>query len=74
MSLTGVINSKFFVFSQSEKAGQISQHQLLVALRLGNPILVAQCKVFAAFSFIQRGQLKLAAKIVRYITKNLSSK
>ena len=41
-----------------------------MALRLGNPILVAQCKVFAAFSFIQGGQLKLAAKIVRYITKN----
>lgn len=51
--------------SYSEKAGQISKHQLLVALRLGNPILAAQCKVFAAFSLIQRGQLKLAAKIIR---------
>lgn len=51
--------------SYSEKAGQISKHQLHVALRLGNPILAAQCKVFAAFSFIQRGQLKLAAKIIR---------
>ena len=57
-----------FVFFQSEKAGQISQHQLLVAMRLGNPILAAQCKVFAAMSLIQRGQLKIASKIIRCVT------
>ena len=57
-----------FFFFQSEKAGQISQHQLLVAIRLGNPILAAQCKVFAAMSLIQRGQLKIASKIIRCVT------
>lgn len=57
-----------FFFFQSEKAGQISQHQLLVAMRLGNPILAAQCKVFAAMSLIQRGQLKIASKIIRCVT------
>ncbi|KAM7433951.1 hypothetical protein ABFA07_015882 [Porites harrisoni] len=51
--------------SYSEKAGQISQHQLLVAMRLGNPILAAQCKVFAAMSLIQRGRLKMASKVIR---------
>lgn len=56
------------LFFQSEKAGQISQHQLLVAMRLGNPILAAQCKVFAAMSLIQRGQLKMASKIIRCVT------
>ena len=53
---------------QSEKAGEISQHQLLVATRLGNPVLAAQCKVFAALSLIQRGQLKLACRIIRFVT------
>lgn len=56
-----------FLFLQSEKAGQISQHQLLVAMRLGNPILAAQCKVFAAFSLIQRGRLKMASRIIRLV-------
>lgn len=51
--------------SYSEKAGQISHHQLLVAIRLGNPILAAQSKVFAALSLIQRGRLKLASRIIR---------
>ncbi|CAH3123580.1 unnamed protein product [Porites lobata] len=51
--------------SYSEKAGQISQHQFLVAMRLGNPILAAQCKVFAAMSLIQRGRLKMASKVIR---------
>lgn len=58
-------------FFQSEKAGQISQHQLLVAMRLGNPILAAQCKVFAAMSLIQRGQLKMASKVIRCVTAGL---
>lgn len=52
---------------QSEKAGQISYQQLLVAIRLGNPILAAQCKVFAALSLIQRGKFKLAARIIRFV-------
>ncbi|XP_015773529.1 PREDICTED: uncharacterized protein F58A4.6-like [Acropora digitifera] len=54
-----------YINSYSEKAGQISYQQLLVAIRLGNPILAAQCKVFAALSLIQRGKFKLAARIIR---------
>lgn len=53
------------LYNYSERAGQISQHQLLVAMRLGNPVLVAQCKVFAALSLVQRGRLKMASKIIR---------
>ena len=59
-------------FFQSEKAGQISRHQLLVAMRLGNPILAAQCKVFAAMSLIQRGRLKMASKVIRCVTAGLN--
>ncbi|KAK2559910.1 Uncharacterized protein P5673_017483 [Acropora cervicornis] len=54
-----------YINSYSEKAGQISFQQLLVAIRLGNPILAAQCKVFAALSLIQRGKFNLAARIIR---------
>lgn len=53
------------IYRYSEKAGQISQQQLLVAMRLGNPILAAQCKVFAALSLIQQGKLKMASRIIR---------
>ena len=56
-----------FLLLQSEKACQISQHQLVVALRLKNPVLAAQCKVFVALSLIQRGQLKLASRIIRFV-------
>lgn len=59
--------SDFLNSFQSEKAGQISHHQLLVAIRLGNPILAAQSKVFAALSLIQRGRLKLASRIIRFV-------
>lgn len=62
----------YMYFLQSEKACQISQHQLIVALRLRNPVLAAQCKVFAALSLIQRGQLKLASRILRFV--NASSR
>ena len=62
--------SCFSYFLQSEKACQISQHQLIVALRLRNPVLAAQCKVFAALSLIQRGQLKLASRIIRFVNAN----
>lgn len=55
----------FFTF-QSEKAGHISRHQLLIAVKLNNPVLMAQCKVFMAMSLVQRGQLKAAIKIIRY--------
>ncbi|KAJ7337724.1 hypothetical protein OS493_007876 [Desmophyllum pertusum] len=53
------------LYSYSEKAGQISQHQFIVATRLGNPVLAAQCKVFAALSLMQQGKLKLASRIIR---------
>ena len=40
-------------------------------MRLGNPILAAQCKVFAAMSLIQRGRLKMASKVIRCVTAGL---
>ena len=40
-------------------------------MRLGNPVLAAQCKVFAAMSLIQRGRLKMASKVIRCVTAGL---
>ncbi|XP_062511101.1 uncharacterized protein LOC134186999 isoform X2 [Corticium candelabrum] len=36
-------------------AGVLSKKQLLLALRLGDPILSAQCKLYYAFSLMQKG-------------------
>lgn len=46
-------------------AGKISVRQLQLALRLGDPFLVARCKLYMALSFIQRHKFKQAKQIVR---------
>lgn len=43
--------------------------QFELALRLGDPLLVARCKLYAALSLIQQGQLKTPIKLVRSIYK-----
>ncbi|CAL7950269.1 unnamed protein product [Xylocopa violacea] len=53
----------------AEMAGKISLKQFKLALRLGDPLLVARCKLYAALSLIQQGQLKLPKKIIRCIYK-----
>lgn len=45
-------------------AGKISVRQLQLALRLGDPLLVARCKLWAALSLLQRGYLKVSKRIV----------
>ncbi|XP_048590134.1 uncharacterized protein LOC5510176 isoform X5 [Nematostella vectensis] len=51
--------------SFSVKAGITSVKQLLVARKLGNPLLESQCQVFLAMSLVQRGFLKKARHIIR---------
>ncbi|KZC07207.1 PREDICTED: uncharacterized protein LOC107185435 [Dufourea novaeangliae] len=51
----------------AEIAGKISVKQFDLALRLGDPLLVARCKLYAALSLIQQGQLKVPKKLVRNI-------
>ena len=53
----------------AEIAGKISVKQFELALRLGDPLLVARCQLYAALSLIQQGHLKTARKTVRSIYK-----
>lgn len=53
----------------AEMAGKISIKQFELALRLGDPILVARCKLYAALSLIQRGRFRIPKKIVRNVYK-----
>ncbi|XP_031548853.1 uncharacterized protein LOC116286471 [Actinia tenebrosa] len=49
----------------SKKAGDISKQQYVIASKLKNPILTAQCNLFLAMSLVQRGHLKSASVIIR---------
>ncbi|XP_073974962.1 uncharacterized protein [Rhodnius prolixus] len=46
-------------------AGKISQQQFLLALRLGDPNLVARCKLYMALSLIQQKQFTDAKTIIK---------
>ena len=48
-------------------AGVISVQQLALATDMRDPLLAAQCRIFAAYSLLQRGRLKPAAKIIKLV-------
>ena len=49
---------------QAEVAGKISVHQFSIALRLGDPLTIARCKLYLALSLVQRGHLAAARRII----------
>ncbi|XP_033208020.1 uncharacterized protein F58A4.6 isoform X2 [Belonocnema kinseyi] len=51
----------------AEVAGKISVKQFKLAYRLGDPLLEARCKLYAALSLIQRGDLKTPKRMLRDI-------
>lgn len=50
-------------------AGKISLKQIQLAVRLGNPLLIARCKLYAALSLIQQGYLRTPKYMIRNIYK-----
>lgn len=48
----------------AEIAGRISVQQFSIALRLGDPVTVARCKLYFALSLVQTGRLGPASRIV----------
>jgi len=64
-SCGGVVSSVNWFFLQAEKAGEISQCQLALAGRMGDDLLASRCKLYAAYSLLQRNKLRQAARIVR---------
>ncbi|KAB0791801.1 hypothetical protein PPYR_03601 [Photinus pyralis] len=51
-------------------AGKISLNQMKLALRLDDPSIVARCKLYLSLSLIQRGQFRLAKKIIYNVYVN----
>lgn len=50
-------------------AGKISVEQFKLAIRLGDPQLVARCNLYAALSLLQLGHLKVSRHMVKKIFK-----
>ncbi|XP_015176821.1 PREDICTED: uncharacterized protein LOC107066579 [Polistes dominula] len=53
----------------AQMAGNISVKQYQLAMRLGNPLLVARCKLYAALSLIQQGYFKIPIHLIRNVYK-----
>ncbi|XP_066603463.1 uncharacterized protein F58A4.6 [Prorops nasuta] len=53
----------------AKMAGKISVAQFQLALRLGNPLLVARCNLYTALSLIQQGDLKTPKLVIKKIYK-----
>ncbi|KAK2579711.1 hypothetical protein KPH14_011058 [Odynerus spinipes] len=49
----------------AQMAGKISIKQFQLALRLGNPLLVARCKLYAALSLIQQNYFKIPKRMIK---------
>lgn len=49
---------------QAETAGRISVQQFRIALRLGDPMTVARCKLYLALSLVQTGHLASARYMI----------
>lgn len=47
------------------RAQAISVKQMELALRLGDPTLIARCRLYASISLIQQNRYKMAMKIIR---------
>ncbi|XP_050071041.1 uncharacterized protein F58A4.6 [Anopheles maculipalpis] len=54
----------------ADTAGKISLHQMELAFRLGDPSLVARCKLYLAISLVQREQFAAAGHIVRHVYRH----
>ncbi|KYN37290.1 Uncharacterized protein F58A4.6, partial [Trachymyrmex septentrionalis] len=51
----------------AKMAGKISVKQFELAMRLDNPLLIARCRLYAALSFIQRGNFTTPKYMIRRI-------
>merc|ERR1739838_82930 len=47
------------------RAGAISVKQMELALQLGDPVLIARCRLYASISLIQQNKYKMAVYIIK---------
>lgn len=69
MSLLSTLGGAFSALGDhyvncAEIAGKISLHQFKLALRIGDPLTVARCKLFISLSLLQRQHFKLAKLLI----------
>ena len=57
------------ILQQAKVAGNISVEQFKLAMRLGDPQLVARCYLYAALSLLQQGFYRNTKKMVQKIFK-----
>lgn len=50
---------------RADIAGKISIHQIKLSLRIGDPNLIARCRLYFSISLIQQKKFKLAQHIIR---------
>lgn len=48
----------------AERAGRISFYQLKLAMKCGDPSIIARCKLYYSISLIQKGKLRLAKRVI----------
>eukprot|EP00731_Ephydatia_muelleri_P022568 Em0015g151a len=62
--------------AHAHQAGIISLKQVALANEMGNPLLAVKCRLFIAWSLLQKGKLDQAATIIRsqyqYVCKDAS--
>lgn len=49
---------------QAERAGRISEYQLKLAYKCGDPSIVSRCKLYYSISLIQKGKLRAAKYLI----------
>jgi len=60
-------------YFQAIVAGKISVQQLKIAMRIGDPLTAARCKLYASISLMQRGLYKQAKFILKSQYKFIKS-
>ncbi|XP_028405880.1 uncharacterized protein LOC114528441 [Dendronephthya gigantea] len=55
----------------AEVAWELSMKQLYIAVKIGDPILAAHCKVFMSISLMQRGRFVAASRIIRSVSRSI---
>ncbi|KAI4454908.1 hypothetical protein MML48_9g00002217 [Holotrichia oblita] len=63
-TLGGAFSALGDYFASSALVGKISYHQLVLAIRMGDPTIASRCKLYFSLSLIQRHKFKLARKII----------
>lgn len=63
--IVSILIEHLIVFVQADIAGRISMYQMQLALKFGDPTLIARSKLYIAIALIQKNRLREAKHIIR---------